>query len=152
MRIMLVLAFIVLAPVLCMSQSLSLRIEVQPDELVLGLPFTIKLKLESNESFTLHGSFGLCDDHTKVIVKDDSGNPAGIVAIDCGGLSMTLNPFDSDAKKTYQGLAITEDEFYLPVGIFKMSAEYHSTGPYLDRYTNTDQRPVEGIWIGVDVQ
>jgi hypothetical protein len=128
--------------------NLSLRINIEPKEVILGIPLKLKLTLESKDSFTLDGGLGTCDEHTKIIVKDSTGNPAGIAAIDCSGFVACRGPFDSDGKKTYEGLLALEDEFFLPEGTFLISAEYRSLGPYLDRYSDTDIRPVEGIWIG----
>jgi hypothetical protein len=112
------------------------------------MPFTLKIKLISNQSFTLHGPFGICDEHTKIIIKDHSGNPTQILSNFCGGVVASTNPLDSDTRRSYDGAALTEDEIYLPAGNYRISAEYHSIGPYLDRYSNDDIRPVEGIWIG----
>jgi hypothetical protein len=144
-----IFVLILLFPNLVRCENLSLQLEILPTELIVGLPFLVKITLKSNTDFTLHGGLGFCDsEHTKIAVKDSSGNPIDIPAFDCEGLSVTTGLFDSDAKKTYQGSLSTEDEMYLPAGTYKISAEYSSLGPYLDKYSETDIRPVEGIWIG----
>lgn len=139
---------ILLFPSLSHSENLFLEVEVQPYEVLVGAPIIFKLNLKSEGTFTLHGQLGLCDEHTKILVKDSSGNITNTPAFDCEGLSVIKGLFDSDAKKTYYGLVSTQDEMYLPAGEYKISAEYNSSGPYIDRYSDTDIRPVEGIWIG----
>src|SRR5574338_227994 len=150
MRILCAIFIVIsLFPNLLRGGDLSLQLEIAPAEVLVGVPFLVKLTIKSNADFTLHGPLGFCDsEHTKMIVKDSSGNPTDIPAFDCEGISVTPGLFDSDAKKTYKGSTSTEDEMYLPAGSYKISAEYNSSGPYVDRYSDTDIRPVEGIWIG----
>jgi hypothetical protein len=131
------------------GEGLSIQLEIAPAEVIVGVPFLVKLTLTSNTDFALHGGLGFCDsEHTKINVKDSSGNPTAIAAFDCEGSTVERNLFDSDAKKTYGSIVSTQDEMYLPAGSYRISAEYRSSGPYVDRYSDTDIRPVEGIWIG----
>jgi hypothetical protein len=48
----------------------------------------------------------------------------------------------------YEDAAATAWNIFLLPGRYRIQAQYHSHGPYLDRYSQTDQRPVAGIWEG----
>ncbi len=121
---------------------------MEPTEVILGVPLKLTMKLESEGPFVLHKQFGFCSEHTTILAKDESETTIDIEQEMCRNFQVQENPLDSEAKTVYEGVAVTGDEIYLPAGRFRIVAEYHSTGPYLDRYSEDDIRPVDGIWLG----
>ncbi len=129
------------------AQDLFLKIASESTKISVGLPATFKLSLESEAPFTLHGTFGVCSEHLVFEITDKSGNPADFTfGFPCP--SADTRVFDSRAKIQYDGHVTRDLEMYLDVGNYMITARYRSLGPYLDRYSATDQRPVEGIWVG----
>jgi hypothetical protein len=112
-----------------------------------GLPVILKLKLTGSGNFALDNGFGHCDEHTTLIVTDSSHNVVSYVEdAPCGYAQRS--PLDSKHKIEFNGSAEASYEIFLLPGEYLISAHYTSFGPYLDRYSETDQRPVDGIWIG----
>jgi hypothetical protein len=130
----------------CFAQGFSLSLSAEPQNVIVGVPILIKVKMTADETFVLHGTFGGCNGHLSFNVQDDSGNRVDLLSGDCP--ASETNPLDSYSKIEYPGLAEHEFEAFLPIGTYELSAEYHSLGPYLDRYSQDDIRPVDGIWIG----
>ncbi len=146
MRILIACAFFWVVSV-ASAQELTLILNVEQTEMPVGIPIIIHVTIRSDKAFTLRDQFGFCGEHTGLIVLDERGNAASpIREMGCAVLEDT--PFDSTAKIEYKNSASTDDEFFLNPGTYKIIATYSSIGPYLDRYSETDQRTVEGIWIG----
>jgi hypothetical protein len=129
------------------AQDLALKIIPESTKVSLGLPITFKLSLASETPFSLHGTFGICSEHLILEVKDQSGNQADFTfGHSCPPPDQS--GFDSRGKIRYDGKVVKDVVMYLDVGMYTITARYESKGPYLDRYSRTDQRPVEGIWLG----
>jgi hypothetical protein len=129
------------------AQDLFLKIIPESTNISIGLPATFKLSLESQTPFTLHGTFGVCSEHLFFDVRDQSGNFVPFAFTNPCPDSDT-SAFDSRAKIQYDGKVIRDVAIYLDAGRYSVTARYSSVGPYLDRFSATDQRPVEGIWLG----
>jgi hypothetical protein len=141
------LCIFLLLSTITFAQDLVLKIVPESTKVSVGLPVTFKLALNSETPFTLHGTFGVCNEHLVFEITDQSGQPADFTF----GHSCPppdLSGFDSRGKMQYEGNVIKDVAMYLEVGTYTITALYHSKGPYLDRYSPTDQRPVEGIWLG----
>ena len=129
------------------AQDLKLVLNVEQSEMSVGIPIIISVTIKSEKDFTLHGPFNLCDGHTGLIIRDRNGNSVSPI-VEMGCAFPEMSPFDSETKAKYEKFASTNFEFFLNPGRYGIRANYVSRGPYLDRYSETDQRPVEGIWVG----
>lgn len=145
--VFLVLLILVISGILDAKDSLTFTIKVDQSRLVLGIPFPLTMSIKSPGQFTLYGAPGWCDSSTTVVVTDSSGNISQAIT-EVGCPSGERGPFDSDGKKTYSGLVQSKAQIFMLPGKYTIQANYHSHGPFLDRYAPDDIRPVEGIWEG----
>jgi hypothetical protein len=126
---------------------MELILEVEEPQILVGIPIVANLRLQSKSAFTLHGRLSFCHGHAGLTIRDSSGNQVSpILEIGCPSVLETHLP--STAKVEYNGVASTSFEFFLNQGEYQVTATYTSLGPYVDHYSETDHRPVEGIWTG----
>jgi hypothetical protein len=146
-RTYLLLVFLCLANPL-IAHNLTLTLESETNEVILGLPLKLKATIRGDKPFVLPGTFGIdCNQYGGVFVTDKSGNRVGFSSgAPCPQFVEEQFPSESKAQYPNQGEAIVE--IFLPAGSYDVQAYYHSAGPFIDRYSDKDQRIVEGIWEG----
>src|SRR5262245_42473337 len=133
---------------LCIAQDLTLQTQVETNKVILGFPINLKVTLQGKGKFTLPERFtAMCSTHTIFVIRDTTGNRSNFSFQGPCGVTST-SPFDSDGKTEYDGSVSAETQIFLTEGKYTIYSIYRSKGPYLDRYSDTDQRPVEGIWEG----
>lgn len=137
-----------LAALSAQATGLALRIVAQPRSSVFGEPVHITVQIISEGQFSLPRPFGRCDGHIAWSATDERGNRATSSSDEIPCPKVLGSPLESKAVTKYDCLATTSWNILLLPGRYHVQAEYHSHGPYLDRYSETDQRPVPGIWEG----
>jgi hypothetical protein len=150
MKRTLMAALCIWVPLFCHAQELKLTVTAQPAHAVFGEPLRVAVSIGGQGSFVLPWVFGRCDQgHTRWSVVDEAGNR---VPMSSDGFLLCpqgkRTPYDSKAMHKYDSPVAADWSIYLLPGRYRVQAEYHSHGPYLDRYSDTDQRPVTGIWEG----
>jgi len=130
-----------------MASDLSLLLNVSPAQSLQGCPIAISLSLKGQGDFTLPRPFGRCDRQTRILITDEAGRiTSGETEAPCP--TFTPNPIASMGIAKYHCVAITSFNIFLPPGRYTLRAVYESAGPYLDKYSDTDQRLVPGVWEG----
>jgi hypothetical protein len=149
MKIFTIIFFLTMLSLDVSAQELILRLEVESNSIILGLPFRIKATIQGNKPFVLNGRFGLyCDDYGGIIVTDKSGNRIYFSSGSGPCPQVEEGLFASQGKVQYKKEAEANSVVYLPAGSYNLQVAYHSHGPFLDRYSDSDQQPVTGIWEG----